>query len=671
MIKPIKYITALVFILVTARVQEGYADSYRSEPIEHLQTEIIDNKNNEPSTTSKSFSVTFGKLDFRIEGQGLQNTAEIRFQEGAKYSIDSYDAYYLKPFNSNYVGLFSIVDTTKVQINSLPYNLEKKTEIPLDVVTTASGDYKLHWSTPTSIPESWSVKIIDNINDTKFNLTVADSIEITVAANAKLVTQSERFTIVIEGTTVTSQIAGAEGWRLLSSPVETKFDSLIGDVWTQGYLGSDSPASGSSNVFTYDETIPGSLNNGFTSLSDQSDTLRRSQGYAMYVYADDNVETAGVQGGFPKIITHKGFIPTSDVEDVFLSYTGDAGEEDNGWNLIGNPFGRRMQVKDMGFANETDLNNSVYVYQNGAYKALNANGVSNTDTVGVGEGFFVKVDNPVTYTYPIASTSMKKSDVYFRSIDFELKGQGLHNSAKVRFYENAKYTLDADDAYYLDSYNADYLGLFFSQDETALQVNSFPYYPEKAIEIPLHVEASETGMYTLSWDEDINIPSSWSIKLLDNKTGSQFNVMKADSLQFKIEGKAKSRQPIKDQVLSAPFPKLKKAANTERFTVLIVPNTTVSMEEETNEVATFSLEQNYPNPFNPTTSITYSVAKTGPVKVTVYNVMGQQVATLVNATKVIGSYQIEWNATSQASGIYYYRLTTPEQVITRQMTLIK
>ncbi|MEQ9541613.1 MAG: T9SS type A sorting domain-containing protein, partial [Deltaproteobacteria bacterium] len=61
----------------------------------------------------------------------------------------------------------------------------------------------------------------------------------------------------------------------------------------------------------------------------------------------------------------------------------------------------------------------------------------------------------------------------------------------------------------------------------------------------------------------------------------------------------------------------------------------------------------------------------GPVTITVYNVMGQKVAELLNTTKSAGSYQVSWNATGQASGIYYYRLTAPGQVLTRQMTLIK
>ncbi len=85
----------------------------------------------------------------------------------------------------------------------------------------------------------------------------------------------------------------------------------------------------------------------------------------------------------------------------------------------------------------------------------------------------------------------------------------------------------------------------------------------------------------------------------------------------------------------------------------------------------FVLEQNYPNPFNPSTTIKYSVGEAGPVSITVYNVMGQKVAELLNTTRSAGEYQVTWNADNQASGIYYYRLTAPGQVITRQMTLIK
>jgi hypothetical protein len=91
---------------------------------------------------------------------------------------------------------------------------------------------------------------------------------------------------------------------------------------------------------------------------------------------------------------------------------------------------------------------------------------------------------------------------------------------------------------------------------------------------------------------------------------------------------------------------------------------------------TFRLSQNYPNPFNPTTRIAYAVGKNSPVKLTVYNLMGQEIKTLVNRNQVAGEYEAEWDGTDAkglkvASGVYVYRLETSAQVLSNKMVLLK
>ncbi|MFA7362048.1 MAG: T9SS type A sorting domain-containing protein [Candidatus Kapaibacterium sp.] len=85
----------------------------------------------------------------------------------------------------------------------------------------------------------------------------------------------------------------------------------------------------------------------------------------------------------------------------------------------------------------------------------------------------------------------------------------------------------------------------------------------------------------------------------------------------------------------------------------------------------YKLEQNFPNPFNPTTSINYSIPKSGLVTLRVYNVFGQEVSTLVNEVKNNGNYSVDFNASNLSSGVYYYELTSGNFVQTKRMMLIK
>ncbi|MBI5726639.1 MAG: right-handed parallel beta-helix repeat-containing protein [Ignavibacteriales bacterium] len=85
----------------------------------------------------------------------------------------------------------------------------------------------------------------------------------------------------------------------------------------------------------------------------------------------------------------------------------------------------------------------------------------------------------------------------------------------------------------------------------------------------------------------------------------------------------------------------------------------------------FSLAQNYPNPFNPTTQIQFSVAQTSQVRLTVYNPVGEEIAILVNGMCNAGIHTVNFNAANFATGIYYYRIVTSENSLTRKMLLVK
>jgi hypothetical protein len=94
-------------------------------------------------------------------------------------------------------------------------------------------------------------------------------------------------------------------------------------------------------------------------------------------------------------------------------------------------------------------------------------------------------------------------------------------------------------------------------------------------------------------------------------------------------------------------------------------------KENNIQINSFELSQNYPNPFNPITVISYQLSAFSNVKLTVFDILGREVTTLVNEEKQPGTYEVKFDATSLSSGIYFYRLQAGSFVETKKMILIR
>ncbi len=100
-------------------------------------------------------------------------------------------------------------------------------------------------------------------------------------------------------------------------------------------------------------------------------------------------------------------------------------------------------------------------------------------------------------------------------------------------------------------------------------------------------------------------------------------------------------------------------------------NPTAVDEENISKVEGYTLKQNYPNPFNPSTIINYELPSTGLISIKVFDVIGQEVTTLVNEIKPAGKYSVKFDASKINSGVYFYKLVANNVSITRKMVLIK
>ncbi len=98
----------------------------------------------------------------------------------------------------------------------------------------------------------------------------------------------------------------------------------------------------------------------------------------------------------------------------------------------------------------------------------------------------------------------------------------------------------------------------------------------------------------------------------------------------------------------------------------------VSIKNDGDIVKSFELNQNYPNPFNPSTNIGFSLPSTTSVTLKVYNLLGQEVATLIDGAKMnIGTHSVLFDAGSLSSGVYFFRIEAGNFNSTKQMMLIK
>ncbi|MBI5475235.1 MAG: T9SS type A sorting domain-containing protein [Ignavibacteriales bacterium] len=105
--------------------------------------------------------------------------------------------------------------------------------------------------------------------------------------------------------------------------------------------------------------------------------------------------------------------------------------------------------------------------------------------------------------------------------------------------------------------------------------------------------------------------------------------------------------------------------------IITVNPATGIIENNNSVVREFKLNQNYPNPFNPSTKINFSLSREEKISLKIFNLLGAEVTTLINAKMLPGNYTAEWNSENNPGGIYFYQLRTSTDMETRRMTLLK
>lgn len=202
--------------------------------------------------------------------------------------------------------------------------------------------------------------------------------------------------------------------------------------------------------------------------------------------------------------------------------------------------------------------------------------------------------------------------------------------------------------------------------------NNLDFYLEIDIVLnpPLPVELSsfsavilENGV-KLKWRTETEV-SNYGFEVLRSSQNDKWDV-----LGF-VQGNGNSNSPkeysfIDDKVTEGKYSyRLKQIDTDGKFEYSKV------IEVDLGSLTKFKLSRNYPNPFNPSTTISFSLPQSGNVKLTVYNLLGEQVAELVNEFREAGVYTINFTASNLNSGLYIYKIEASDFVQARKMTLIR
>ncbi|WP_158551450.1 T9SS type A sorting domain-containing protein [Rhodohalobacter sp. SW132] len=214
--------------------------------------------------------------------------------------------------------------------------------------------------------------------------------------------------------------------------------------------------------------------------------------------------------------------------------------------------------------------------------------------------------------------------------------------------------------------------IYLKTPESVHQANSFlnfEYAPEEPVQVAVGIRLGHTnGRYTISWDEIESLPEQWHVQFVDTELDESINMRREHSYTF-YERSDRVLMGMRDASLN--FTPVEET-DYNRFYIRISPSgSPADFEEETDMSDSFELRQNYPNPFNPSTTVVFYLPKTSDVKVSVYNVVGQQVGVLRDERLSAGEHSVVWNAMDMPSGVYIVQMEAGNRVDTRKITLIK
>ena len=509
---------------------------------------------------------------------------------------------------------------------------------------------------------------------------------------------------------LTATLTGDSGYRVLAHPTGGTVDDLLGDLWTEGFPGSDNDASAFCSVLTWTEsawteTVDG-VATAFGCVASAATAIPQGRGVFAYVFGDDDRTTPAVDGGFPKTLTVIPPAASTPFSSFGITYTENpqAPAARQGWNLLGNPLGAGFDWDLTTRSNP--LGRTVYVYDpgylGGNYRTWTADvGGDLTDgVVPAFQGFFAKANAAgATLEIPTAAVVDPSPALYGKGsatadpLRFELALAGEPVSVGfVAATDGAALGLDAFDAYRLTptAWPRTVLSttvLDADGEPVALALNALPADAVGEITVPVEVSAAGHAPGTalaleLSWTG--GLPDGWTAALRDAATGEETALVAGGRYAFALdvptarEGAGSSSKVGAAGLGLALLPGATGAdalASTDPVTTgdrlsLVLRAAGATSTGSGPELA-FGLAAPAPNPAAGLVRVGYALSADGPARVAAYDALGREVAVLADGAHAAGAHEAVLDGRALAPGVYVVRLTTAEAASVRRVTIAR
>ena len=520
--------------------------------------------------------------------------------------------------------------------------------------------------------------ILDQINWDPENDGNVEPLEYFFAEDALLLSISTE--VQPDETTLT----GDECFRMLSNPIAgTTFGEFLAPLWTQGATGSDHPESDQPNIFTWE--AGSSSNPGWIEFTGDLDNteLEPWEGFIMSVFADDfGADPYAEFVDFTLSLTGSEH-PTDQLD--FTSSEGDVG----GWILLGNPYKEPIDIPSM-LTNSSGIENFVYIWDRNNTGGIEDDNLDDPETYGswrvsTGSGATEITDNAIApfqgfFVQKNAQTSTVNfsnreaivttggefygKEAVTNTLRLEVQGESLYNYMWLEFSHEGDFNKTRGDAPALTPLSTQY-AMFGSQKENGemFTIGHFPN-PSEDFEIPVGFESTRAGTFTVS-ATDFNVSFGSDLYFIDLYNDKSIRMDENFKYEF-TSNQAAAKSNSFELSCGVMEPQNAVAESGPRFMISSQPRD--SQSELPQEVA---LRQNYPNPFNPATQITYELPQQTEVHLVVYDMLGREVATLVEGAVEAGVHSVNFDGANLSSGVYIYRLQAGNTVRSRKLTLIK